>query len=147
MEDDVKAALRAFFDAVLTAEPLLNELRTEYGLSLAQIRCLFQLRSGEQTAGELAKSLGIRATSLTRMIERLETENWVKRQNDKHDRRRIVLTLTREAEDMLSHLDFFLDSPAAIGIKRMNPEERVEFTRALQRFLQHVSDTQNLQRD
>ncbi|OLZ11686.1 MarR family winged helix-turn-helix transcriptional regulator [Sulfobacillus thermosulfidooxidans] len=147
MEDDVKAALRVFFDAVLTAEPLLNELRTEYGLSLAQIRCLFQLRSGEQTAGELAKSLGIRATSLTRMIERLETENWVKRQNDKHDRRRIVLTLTPEAEDMLSHLDFFLDSPAALGIKRMTSEERLEFINALQRFLSRVPNSQASNKD
>ncbi len=135
-----KAALHLFFDVVLTAEPILNELRNQYGLSLAQIRCLFQLRQGPQTAGEMARSLGIRATSLTRMIERLDSEKWVERKNDVHDRRRVVITLMPEAEAMLSQLGFFLDSDAASAIKRFTPEERADFIRILTRYLECVAE-------
>ena len=141
--NDRNAAVRIFFDAVLTAEPILNELGHQHGLSLAQVRCLFHLRLGPKTAGELAQSLGLRATSLTRIIERLEEGHWIQRQNDTHDRRRVVIALTGEAESRLSHLDFFCHSAAASAIGRLRSGERKDFVRALSRYLACMEDEGN----
>lgn len=138
--NDRNTAVRIFFDAVLTAEPILNELGHQHGLSLAQIRCLFHLRWGPKTAGDLAQSLGLRATSLTRIIERLEEGHWIQRQSDPHDRRRVVIALTGEAESRLSHLDFFGHSAAASAIGRLESGERGDFVRILSRYLACVED-------
>lgn len=51
--NDRNTAVRIF---LLTAEPILNELGHQHGLSLAQIRCLFHLRLGPKTAG-ISRSL------------------------------------------------------------------------------------------
>ncbi|AUW95101.1 hypothetical protein BXT84_15020 [Sulfobacillus thermotolerans] len=138
--NDRSTALHVFFDAILTAEPILEELSTTHNLSLAQIRCLFQLRTGPKTAGALAKALGIRATSLTRITQGLETLHWTERQNDVHDRRRVVIALTPKGQEMLADLDFFINSSAAQAIARLQPAERQDFIHTLTRYLHYEAE-------
>ncbi|WP_158246283.1 MarR family winged helix-turn-helix transcriptional regulator [Sulfobacillus sp. hq2] len=135
--NDRSMALHIFFDAILTAEPILEELSTTHHLSLAQIRCLFQLRTGPKTAGALAKALGIRATSLTRLTQGLEALHWTKRRSDVHDRRLVVISLTQKGQEMLADLDFFIHSSAAQAIARLQPAERQDFIHILMRYLDY----------
>ncbi len=69
--------------------------RPDEALSLFKLSILGMLyRKGPMTAGDLAAREHIRPQSLTRLLASFERKNYVSRQPDKRDRRRLLITLT-----------------------------------------------------
>lgn len=54
------------------------------------------------TVGELAQELAVSSSSIAQLIDRLVVAGWVKRKNDKKDRRVIHLSLTNRGIEELS---------------------------------------------
>jgi Transcriptional regulators len=57
---------------------------------------------GPVTAGELSKLTGLTTGSVTSLIDRLEKEGFVRRQNDPHDRRKVIIVPLYEDKEEVS---------------------------------------------
>ncbi len=134
------SAIRAFFRFVTLAESISFELWSTHGLTLGQVRLLHRIRVHPMVAGDLAKELGVRAASLTRMMERLETNGLVERILDQEDRRRIVVEITETGRQILGGLDFWRKAPMVGALETMSDHERSRFTETLECFMRYVRD-------
>lgn len=78
-------ARRIYFAAV----HLLRRVRmVDIGLSSAQLSAVATLvRSGETSIGDLAAAEGVRAPTMTRLVQRLESDGYVLRREADHDAR------------------------------------------------------------
>ena len=66
-------------------------------LSTVELRALSTLMAGERTAGEIAKTTGLKPSSVTSLIDRLERTGYLGRKSDPADRRKVVLEATSKA--------------------------------------------------
>lgn len=81
------------------------ELRNKVGITLAQWRAINILTTENGiTQREIAEKLGLDASSLIPLIDRLETKELVKRKSDKSDRRINRLYLTNRAESLVDSM-------------------------------------------
>ena len=71
------------------------------GLIAAERRCLGALTDGEKPAGVLAQASGLTPAAATAMIDRLEKRGFVERRRDSDDRRKVFVSMTSPARDML----------------------------------------------
>ncbi|MEV6319859.1 MarR family transcriptional regulator [Nocardia sp. NPDC051787] len=73
------------------------------GLHVTDLRCLNLLRlGGPATAGELATQTGLTTGAITRMIDRLLTSGYVRREHDEQDRRRVIVSVIQERIDEIA---------------------------------------------
>lgn len=74
------------------ANEIEHELARLLGLNLTDYRALSSLAgSGEVTVGELARSLGTSAATMTAIVDRLESRGFADRHRSTEDRRRVVV--------------------------------------------------------
>lgn len=104
------------------------ELNKNVGLGLAQSKVIYALSLNPgMTQRDLAERVGIETPSLVVMIDKLEREQLVKRQNDKQDRRIKRIFITSKADRMV---DTMIKS--ALSIKKIStkniPEKDVKHT-------------------
>ena len=75
----------------------------QVGLGATEEKTLFILSSyGALTAGEIAQHTGLTTSSVTSLIDRLESKGFVQRVHDTHDRRRVIV---KRNEERLTELD------------------------------------------
>lgn len=133
-------ALRAFLHLVTLAESISFDLWRTHGLTLGQARLLQRIRVQPMVAGDLAKELGVRAASLTRMMERLETNGLVERSLDREDRRRVWVGTTEAGRQILGGLDFWHKGTVVRALEGMTDQEREDFRQSVECFIGHVQD-------
>ncbi|MCW2962267.1 MAG: Transcriptional regulator, MarR family [Thermoleophilia bacterium] len=94
-------------------ESLRTQWRTQAHLGTHERMAISQLRvHGPMPMSELAARISLSRAAVTSLIDRLEQDDWVKREPDDHDRRRTVLSLLPKAttafdsvsEDYSAHL-------------------------------------------
>ncbi len=131
-DPSVLRATVAFFRLLAVAEPISFELWKTHGLTLGQVRLLQRIRSQPVVAGDLARELGMRAASLTRMMERLEAGGMVERDLDRQDRRRILVSITALGLETLGGLDFWRKGAVARTLQAMSQAERDRLSTTLE---------------
>ena len=95
------AMLRAREAMMLSFRPIL----AKQGFTEQQWRVLRVLgEKGPADAGQVAFDACILAPSLSRIIGKLEKDNYIKRFVDKKDARRISLSLTEKGQDILNKI-------------------------------------------
>jgi len=78
-------------------------LVSNYGLTGPQLTVLRELSRGEgMSIGELTRAIHLSQATVTGILDRLEKRNMVHRQRSDRDRRRVLLTLTPRAHEILS---------------------------------------------
>ncbi|MGW7285082.1 MarR family winged helix-turn-helix transcriptional regulator [Streptomyces sp. NPDC054847] len=80
------------------AYTLFNQAMAEHlGLHPTDLQCvsLLALESEPCTLGEIAELTGLTSGSATRLVDRLQKAGLVERRPDPHDRRKMLVTLTR----------------------------------------------------
>lgn len=140
--EEQRRALKAVVNLIRLSEPLILELWRSHELTLAQVQCLRILSHQSEQAGDLAKKLSISSTSLTRVLERLESRELVQRTVDRHDRRRIWVRLTDQGRTTVSSLSSWFHTPLFAAIQHMRDKDLAEFTGVLERFSQAVRDAE-----
>lgn len=76
------------------------------GLQVDEMRLLRALKAGDgRPMGELAEELVISGPTLTKMVDRMVSDNLVYRAQDPGDRRRVRLYLTTDGEDIAAKAD------------------------------------------
>ncbi|HET9109621.1 MAG TPA: MarR family transcriptional regulator, partial [Ktedonobacterales bacterium] len=69
----------------------------KYGLGVTDMKTLSALQQeGAMTAGQLAKRLSLTTGAVTNVIDRLERQNFVKREPDPTDRRKVIVCINEE---------------------------------------------------
>lgn len=136
--DTERSALKAVVNLIRLSEPLIFELWRSHELTIAQVQCLRILSHQPEQAGDLAKKLSMSSTSLTRILERLETRGLVERVVDVHDRRRIWVHLTETGQTRVSSMTSWYTTPLFSAIQDMTDEERAEFVRVLDHYINKV---------
>ena len=77
----------------------------QIGLGATEEKTLFMLsEKGYLTAGEIARKTGLKTSSVTSLIDRLENKGFVRRIHDKQDRRSVIVELDREKFVELTHV-------------------------------------------
>lgn len=76
-----------------------------FGINRTDGRCLDVLQEmGPLTAGELARATGLTTGAVTTVVDRMERAGLARRARDPHDRRKVIVMLTPEAEAALAEL-------------------------------------------
>lgn len=139
--------LRAYMDAVLMIEPLQLRLWKTAGITLTQLRILRVLRDGPQCAGDLARTAGVSAPSLTRLLDRLAEEGCVERSVSEADRRRIDVALTDAGHRLLEGHPLVQDTAFHRAAESMSASERRALVEALRDFTARVRRQEALAKD
>lgn len=136
MSDEVKATLLAYLDALVLAEPVQARVWQLAELTLAQIQVLRSVREGPQTLGKLGHANGMSATSVTRIVDRLERRGLVSRRRESEDRRLVQVHLEPEGERLLGEVRVVRGSDIHRAVEAMTSEERRRLTASLRRLVE-----------
>src|SRR5471032_1514760 len=83
----------------------LDQRLRPLGLSQAKWRTIAHLARGELTQRDLAERLSIEEPTLARLLTRLETCGWIKRESARHDRRCKTVHLQRKSSRLLEQIE------------------------------------------
>jgi MarR family transcriptional regulator for hemolysin len=83
----------------------LDQRLQPLGLSQAKWRTIALLARGHLTQRDLAERLSIEEPTLARLLTRLESEGWIKRENASHDRRCKTVHLQPKANRLFHQID------------------------------------------
>jgi MarR family transcriptional regulator, transcriptional regulator for hemolysin len=100
------------------------------GLTIAQCKALMRLADCEGVSQvRLAELTDIDPMTLVRILDRMESEGWLERRKDPHDRRVRCLYLTSEAKPLLDDIRHLIDAmweEAFAGIPKQKSEMVME---------------------
>jgi len=100
------AAIRAFTRFYTAILRVLEERLLDSPYSMTQARVIFELAQRPATdVADLRRDLGVDAGYMTRIIERLETDEVLSRERSTADARRQVLRLTEQGRAVFATLD------------------------------------------
>ena len=84
---------------------------------------------------ELSRKTGLAKTSLTSMLERMETANLVMRIEDQSDKRKILITLTETARNLSHEYNKISQEMNGVYYAGFSDDEIKDFENTLQRVL------------
>lgn len=106
-----------------------------------QGRILYVLWQGDGVPiSELSRQTGLAMTSLTSMLDRMETSGLVRRGRDEGDRRKVLIFLTEGARKLQTDYDAVSDEMNAIQYHGFSDEEIVQFEGYLRRVLANIEE-------
>jgi DNA-binding MarR family transcriptional regulator len=101
------------------------------GLHPKALVVLVMLRHFRHPA-DVARALSIPAPTLSNILRELESRGYVRRDSDREDRRRFIVTLTAEGEAALAAGEAAVESSLGPRLAALNPERRSEIERAVE---------------
>ncbi|HEX5370024.1 MAG TPA: MarR family transcriptional regulator [Dehalococcoidia bacterium] len=114
---------------------------TEFDLSPAQATALLILRDRPGlTLRDLAESLSTDQATTSAMVDRLMSQNLVRRETDPDDRRRARLLLAPEADDIVQRLDDARQATNERILEALGKHEAADLSRILTRLLERLSE-------
>jgi DNA-binding MarR family transcriptional regulator len=115
-----------------------SRIAEQMGVSATDYKCLdIVMRvDGQLTAGQIAKMSGLSTGAVTGVIDRLEKRGFVRRVRDPHDRRKVLVEVTKADESKYDHLFAHLATGMADVLANYSPEER----EIIERFQRELID-------
>ena len=121
---------------------LLERVLAERGIDAfngAQGRILYVLWQGDGVPiSELSRQTGLAMTTLTSMLDRMETAGLVRRDRDGKDRRKVRIVLTDEARGLQRDFDEVSEELNAIHYEGFSEDEITQLEDYLRRVLANV---------
>lgn len=104
-------------------------------VSLVQVRVLVLLHNhGDQAMRALAGALGVNPSTATRVCDRLEAKQLVRRRVDRDDRRTVRAELTPQGRELVQRMVERRRSELEPVLARMTAEARAQLVAGLQAF-------------
>ncbi len=129
-EDATLTASRALLGVVARSVSEVLELVT-----LPQFRILVVIASsGPLRMSDIGKRVGATPSTLSRMIDRLESGGWVRREHSPDSRREILIHLTAHGEQVVAHVTERRRREIAEILDQLKPDDRVAVGRAFALF-------------
>jgi len=102
----VREMNEAFSSLILAMIQLERSGKCCYGISLSQCHIVEILRKkGELTMNELSRRMGLRKSTMTRIVNNMARKGWIERGKDPEDGRLVHVRLTRKGRTLASTLD------------------------------------------
>ncbi len=135
----------AFLNLLRTADQLQRKLQLAlkpHGLTATQYNALRILRgAGSQPlpCSEIGERLISQDPDITRLLDRLERNGWIRRERDQKDRRLVLSQITAEGRAQLKKLDGLVEECVEEMLAHMSVE-------ALQQMIAHLEQARNPQK-
>tara|TARA_R100001132_G_scaffold27557_1_gene35477 strand:- start:55413 stop:55919 length:507 start_codon:yes stop_codon:yes gene_type:complete len=102
----------------------LNQELLPYGITFRQFQVIgWLVYEGPLSQVELAERMMIEPPTLVRILDRMERDQWIMRENDPHDRRRKVINVLPEAKPVWSKMVACLKRLRNKATDGMTPEQ------------------------
>lgn len=102
----------------------LNQELLPYGITFRQFQVIgWLVYEGPLSQVELAERMMIEPPTLVRILDRMERDQWIKRENDSDDRRRKVVKVCSEAKPIWSKMVVCLNQLRKKATKGMSTED------------------------
>lgn len=138
-DDEVEAFQTATRDLIGVALRSLEVLDGE--VSLPQFRLLLTLKDlGRCPSSQVAHALGLGASSVTRLGDRLHASGHLARGTDEHHRSVVTLELTERGRHMVDQVLAWRHHELARILQRLTPEQRAATAAGLHALHQVVGD-------
>jgi DNA-binding MarR family transcriptional regulator len=112
-----------------------QKLRRSIGLTGPQLMVINEVGKNEGlTAGELSKAVNLTQATVTSVLDRLEARGYVNRIRSSIDRRRVSLSLTEKARDILSTGPSYLQEEFLEKFYSLEDWEQSQILASLQRI-------------
>jgi DNA-binding MarR family transcriptional regulator len=119
---------------ILTVE--MDAVLKDLDISSQQMGILMSLKLGlAATPFELSKALGIDTGLMTRMLDKLETKDLLKRSRSLEDRRVVNLALTKKGEAVAGQIPSVAPDVLNAHLKNFSKTEFEELNRLLRKFI------------
>lgn len=113
----------------------VEPVATSADLTLRQLQVLAVLRAAPGSTGQqLAEALGVSTPTMSGIVDRIASKGWLDREQDPQDRRRVLLHLTPEAEEMLAELEVPVHRVKARILDRLDEDDLRELARLTDRM-------------
>jgi DNA-binding MarR family transcriptional regulator len=134
--DDALSAAASLVDAAGQALVLATSAANDNsGVSAAQLRVLAVVdQAGSVNLTQLAVALHTAPSSASRLCDRLEAADLLRRTADERDRREVWLVLTPTARRLLDGLGRQRQETIAAVLRRMSPDDRAALMQGLSAF-------------
>ena len=125
------------FNAILRIEENSLDNRITAGTTISEIHTIAAVGMyNKDPMGVVAGRLGVTMATLTTAVNKLEARGLVCRERDSEDRRKVLLSLTKEGRKICRAHDMFHRKMVNDALSGLTPEEEAVFARALT----HVKD-------
>ena len=131
--DQVMIALRKIIRAIdMNSKKLVKRV----GLTGPQLLILQEIsRKVELTAGEIAKAVSLSQATVTGILERMEKRKLLNRQRSESDKRRIMVRITQEGEEILINAPPIMQEAFVERFDNLQEWEQTMILSALQRLV------------
>lgn len=141
MKKDVSRVWKPFLEVhSIVSRKLEKELLAEFEIGLSVYDVLIQLRlaGGELELTELARRLLISNSGVTRLLDRMEKKNLVKRARSTTDRRKVSAVLTKSGRDLEKRASrVHVKGIESHFLSCLDAENKAALAGALQKVLTH----------
>lgn len=100
-----------------------DEVGRKLELNSTDLRCLDWLSETAMSAGELAEATGLSSAATTSLLDRLERRGFVQRERDTVDRRKVLVRMTPEGEQIVGGLYGPLATDGSRGLAKFTDAE------------------------
>jgi len=108
----------------------LHVVAQHMNIQFTDIRCLSYLMDNPHvTAGDIAKITGLTTGAVTAMLDRLEKANFIKRQSDRDDRRKVIITLKSDNFTKVNTIHNFFDNDVKKLLSTYSKKEQLLISR------------------
>jgi DNA-binding MarR family transcriptional regulator len=116
-------------------------LLREIGLYPGQELLLMQLWDRDsQTQADLVRALRLDASTVTRMVGRLEQQDIIRRRASPKDGRAVIISLTARGKRLRGKVERVWQELEDATVREMSPRQRQEFLRGLRRIAAALAD-------
>lgn len=130
----------ALLNVVATSAWMGNEMSAvmaPYGITSAQYNVLRILRGSHPnslTCSAIGERLLDRTPDVTRLLNRLERNGFIRRERAEHDRRVVEVIITQKGLDLLAEMQDDIETAQARIIRHLTPEEHAQLSTLLERL-------------
>ena len=100
-------------------------------ISLERARILWQLVDAPRRSGELALRCALTPASVSELVDLLERDGFVRRSEDRNDRRVVVVEITARGRREIERVGELMRAPVAKIIARLSVDKRSRLAAAL----------------
>lgn len=127
-----------------------KKLNVEHKITAPQMICLYSLqKGGPMTQSALAKDIDLGMSTVNGIIDRLEAKEWVKRERDAEDRRKVFVELTDSGTIQANDAPALLQDKLSEALQALPELEQAAIALSLERIVElmgagHLEASSNL---